>query len=340
MNAKRIKHACMGAIIGMIVTGCGSDSTPEATGGGGGAGGGGGGTTQSGQGIFVYEGSTKPADLATGNGVPYTQALLSLPVGTVFGAFGGGSPSIAAASLTASSTRASLARRSFRRPNATSTLTPSEADTVVLEGNCGGTLTSTSEFLEGGIATGRDVYSNYCEVFGEGTSDEFQTVTNGTTESEIVFGEFPVINKQTTTYIDYNSTETAPGEPPLFVTMNGVEVSERQSDTTTRITVNLDWTSSDIVRCRINTGVFDFAVINEEEFTIDVVSGRFFFSPTGFVDVTGTMDQDQGVLFFAGANNSQSRVTLNFSGQNTIEYDSNGDGVYESSETFDGEFDL
>jgi hypothetical protein len=31
---------------------------------------------------------------------------------------------------------------------------------------------------------------------------------------------------------------------------------------------------------------------------------------------------------------------LNFNGQNTIEYDSNGDGVYESSETFDGEFGI
>jgi hypothetical protein len=342
MDTNGIKHACMAVLIGMFVTGCGSDKAPDATGGGGGAGGGGGGgggggTTQSGQGTFVYQGSTAPAELGSAQDAKaLVDAYLTQPTTLNpgdLGDFSIASAAVVSAAVKSPSAQA-LVKQAFRNVSTSGFLRQAAGEPSVVQGSCGGSQTTTTTITEGDIKTTviETVWNQFCQEIFEGVKDVIngkQTTTYNASAAGLESSESRIVDLRFTSTDDTGSvTSISNGVSNAVITRDDDPTIDIDS---IEITTNLDWQGDDNrLFCRILNGKLTIAFGTESN-TIGV-SGRFYFSPEGYVDVTGSGDETQLELELVDGSGGKATLIDVENGEDTIAYDLDGNGVAESSD--------
>lgn len=341
MKTSGIRHACMGILIGMIVTGCGSDGdAPPAAGGGGGGsgggGGGGGGTTQSGQGTFVYQGSTAPAELNSQQGAKaLADAYLTQPTPLSPDEIGSiGTLSATAVSPAIKSPAVlSVLRQASRNVNVQGFARRAAAESNVVSGNCGGTQTTTTTITEGDIKTTviETSWNMYCVGF-----EDFTDVTDGKIIATYKASAAGLVSSETRIVdLSFTTSDSTGSDTSIS---NGVTTSiiTRDDDPTfdidgIEITTNLDWQNDDgQFYCRIVNGKLTIGYGTDANKI--AVSGRFFYSPEGYVDVNGSGDETQIELELVDGSGGKVTVSVVENGEDTIAYDLDGNGTAESSE--------
>jgi hypothetical protein len=224
-------------------------------------------------------------------------------------------------------------QQAFRNVNTRGFSRQAAGEPVVVAGTCGGTQTTTTTITEGDIKT--TVISTEWDQFCNGF-DDFKSVTDGmliatynASAAGLVSSESRVVDLRFT-FSDTEGSESSisNGVTTIAVTRDADPALDIDG---IEITTNLDWQSDDgQIYCRIENGKLTIAFGTASN-TIGV-SGRFYFSPEGYVDVTGAGDETQIELDFVDGNGGKATLIDVENGEDTFSYDLDGNGVAESSE--------